>query len=550
MKSIWRFALLGLTMVALGESPAAAGISQTKHNLSWRGRGNVKSDDEKEICIFCHTPHNAASDTPLWNRDIAFQSYTPYRSSTQKAEVGQPTYSTKLCLSCHDGTVALGRVRNRSREIPMAGHFSEANLMTTDLSDDHPVSFDYDSRLFGNHADLKGPSELTGPVRLDSHGQMQCISCHDPHSDTYPKFLIMSNDRSALCLVCHEPLGWSQSAHAESEAGLGASGIGSEDAGGHTVASAGCAGCHAIHGAGGPQRLLRLGLEEENCLDCHNGRVAATDIRSEITKPFSHSVQRYNHQHDPLENPDTMPFHVECEDCHDPHASGEKLEIAAAGKADRCLDCHGDERSAQSKVLTVPRVISEIPLREKFNPRSPSFHPVGTPGRNPNVPSLLPPLDERSMITCIDCHNSDSGPAAGGGGPAGPHGSRFPHLLERSYNVEGGRPESYTGYALCYKCHDRASLLSDASFPHRAHLEKGRASCSACHDPHGVSSTVGNSTNNAHLINFDANQVVPNRSAGRLAYESLGTFSGQCYLSCHGVEHGPMRYPQLESLRR
>jgi hypothetical protein len=68
------------------------------------------------------------------------------------------------------------------------------------------------------------------------------------------------------------------------------------------------------------------------------------------------------------------------------------------------------------------------------------------------------------------------------------------------------------------------------------------APCNTCHDPHGISITQGNSTNNSKLINFNTSVVSPN-SAGLLRYESTGTFSGRCYLSCHGMNHNPCTYP-------
>ena len=67
--------------------------------------------------------------------------------------------------------------------------------------------------------------------------------------------------------------------------------------------------------------------------------------------------------------------------------------------------------------------------------------------------------------------------------------------------------------------------------------------CSACHDAHGISSTQGNAINNSHLINFDRTIVFPDSRTGLLKYESLGRFTGQCYLTCHGENHSPERYP-------
>jgi hypothetical protein len=68
-----------------------------------------------------------------------------------------------------------------------------------------------------------------------------------------------------------------------------------------------------------------------------------------------------------------------------------------------------------------------------------------------------------------------------------------------------------------------------------------RTPCNVCHDPHGISYTQGNSTNNSKLINFDTSVVSPS-SSGKLRFESLGTNRGRCYLRCHGENHDPKSY--------
>ncbi|MEW6599617.1 MAG: cytochrome C, partial [Nitrospirota bacterium] len=77
---------------------------------------------------------------------------------------------------------------------------------------------------------------------------------------------------------------------------------------------------------------------------------------------------------------------------------------------------------------------------------------------------------------------------------------------------------------------------------HNLHIVTANSPCSACHDPHGISSIQGTPSNNSHLINFDVTIVQPN-SQGLLRFEDLGIFSGQCYLSCHGTDHNPGVYP-------
>ena len=163
------------------------------------------------------------------------------------------------------------------------------------------------------------------------------------------------------------------------------------------------------------------------------------------------------------------------------------------------------------------------------------------PGKGSDVPSLLKPLTVASVIYCSDCHSSEAA-----GGPRGPHGSIYPKLLSAQLSTLDGTPESASAYALCYRCHSREVLLSDASAfnQHQSHVTGVQpdrralpaAPCTACHNPHGVSRLFGNATNNAHLIDFDTGIVKPN-AAGLLEYQAAGARSGSCALSCHGVEH-------------
>ena len=147
------------------------------------------------------------------------------------------------------------------------------------------------------------------------------------------------------------------------------------------------------------------------------------------------------------------------------------------------------------------------------------------------------------MIRCTDCHSNDNGPGAGGNGPSWPHGSNFDFLLERNYTVIDNTPESTYEYALCYKCHLRSSILGDQSFKeHRKHIVEERSPCSACHDPHGVSSTLPTTSQHTRLINFDTTIVRPNPSNGRLEFKDLGRFAGSCTLTCHGERHNDERY--------
>lgn len=548
--ALWRLISLA-ALLAVGSSPlfAAESVISSKHNLSISGPGDIRATMESEICLFCHTPHRATGAQPLWNHTLSDATYTPYNSTTIKATVGQPSGASKLCLSCHDGTVALGMLNSRTTPIEMRSGITTLPAGTTrlgtDLSDDHPVSFTYDSALMTANGQLRDPGTLNQKVKLDHNNQMQCTSCHDPHNNEFGKFMVQNNVASALCIECHNMTSWTMSAHRNSTKTWNGSGLNPwPNIGANNVSAAACENCHSPHNAGTKPRLLTFADEEQNCSSCHSGTVAAKDIDADFRKFSVHPIHRTTAVHDPLEDPINSPRHVECADCHNSHAANSTIAVApnASGalagvtginqdgavmhplgkQYELCFRCHGD--SVSRGPARVPRQIVQTNTRLEFAPGNASFHPVIAPGKNPNVPSLLSPQTTSSRMYCTDCHNSETGPGAGGSGPNGPHGSSFEPILEQRLMLADGDTETSGTYALCYKCHSRSSILADESFPHRIHVVDNKASCVTCHDPHGVQSAT-------HLINFNSLYVTP--SNGRLEFNDTGNFRGNCTLTCH-----------------
>jgi len=181
--------------------PAAAQIAGTEHDFSGRGWGT------DQACVFCHTPHNGTTglSAPLWNHALtavtSYQLYNSTVSPTLNAVTGQPGGVSKLCLSCHDGTVAVDSFGARAGTSFVTGN---ANL-GTDLSQDHPISFLYDAALVAADPGLKSPlssAEVVAGMPLFA-GKLECATCHDVHSNANTPFLRVSNAGSNLCLQCH-----------------------------------------------------------------------------------------------------------------------------------------------------------------------------------------------------------------------------------------------------------------------------------------------------------------------------------------------------------
>jgi hypothetical protein len=223
--------------------------------------------------------------------------------------------------------------------------------------------------------------------------------------------------------------------------------------------------------------------------------------------------------------------------------SGRPIEIARY-EYEVCYKCHADG-IGRDYFADIQRQIHQTNTRLEFQPSNPSFHPVVGPRRNSEVVSLISPMQVGSVIGCTDCHNSDN--AADGAAPlqaTGPHGSIYEPLLVRNYETDEFVTESPQAYALCYQCHSRENILADESFPlHSDHIVRGRSSCAACHDAHGISRTQGSARNHSNLINFDLNVVRPAGAAtSRVLFEDLGMYQGSCTLTCHGVVHVGLQY--------
>lgn len=188
-----------LLLLVVAQPSLGAPIAGTDHDLSQRGWGS------NEICVFCHTPHNSnttVTASPLWNHQVTAATFGLYTSSTLNATMGQPGGVSKLCLSCHDGTVAIDNFGTITTGTNM---MTGGALIGTSLANDHPVSFTYDAALATADGGLVTPasaSQVVTGIPLYS-GQLECASCHSVHDNANGNFLRASNASSALCLKCH-----------------------------------------------------------------------------------------------------------------------------------------------------------------------------------------------------------------------------------------------------------------------------------------------------------------------------------------------------------
>lgn len=161
-------------------------IRNTKHNfaasdvvsLPGGGERDVKATSENQVCIFCHTPHGkpniSSGDRPfLWNRAASNSGFTMYDSSSLNATNLVLGQGSKMCMSCHDGTVAIGQLDvlngRVDGQVDMTGNNVSAGLLVggktnlgQDLTNDHPIGFTYNSQLATDDGELIDPVSAEG----------------------------------------------------------------------------------------------------------------------------------------------------------------------------------------------------------------------------------------------------------------------------------------------------------------------------------------------------------------------------------------------------
>ncbi len=394
------FFIIIFTLTLIPSTGAPLSIVDSKHDLSYRTTNTVPimsaSGGTTEICVFCHTPHHSRTDAPLWNRSFSASSYQTYTSDVLAAmnypgaenpNVGTVHVKTRICLSCHDGMIALGNLVNApyglTGDIAMTGPVGALvdgklqpqtqGYIGTDLRDDHPVAIPY----VGTDPEL---SSSTGTLKLyywdgtkvktintpGASNFVECTSCHDAHDNQYGNFLAMSNQYSALCYACHNytnngKYGFLGSSHETATAVYEPPTGGTPNNLGVTVGEVKCMNCHFSHKASGttsgvtPPNIIPANLtanpkagyylltyqEEQSCYNnldrwgkypagvtvCH-GSSSSKNIQSLVQLSNAHKVGNHAFEHEATEarNPNWFgDGHVECADCHNPHTAGKSL---------------------------------------------------------------------------------------------------------------------------------------------------------------------------------------------------------------------------------
>ncbi len=484
-----RWAMAMLLFIAPLAALAQGKLDGSRHDLTVTGTGSVKSSSDNQICLFCHATHVAGNgQRTSWNQQLSsVAAYNLYASSTYKQANNQPSSRSKLCLSCHDGTVGIGQTYS-SGKLPVQGALQRKNNLGTDLSTNHPFGFtlpavdDGEIRL----SLATAPPATADPAVKLFENKIECLTCHEPHTpnlDSSVQFMVRSNDHGALCNACHDPsrgtlAGWAASSHATAAntVSVGAQLPYS------TVSANACESCHTGHNSSGTATRLLRDNQQNTCGRCHGAgptvSPALPSVTVELSSAYSHPVGvSISAAHDPSERlPVSNSRHSECADCHNPHAtqatttasapsnqqsltgvsgissSGSVLSTAS-NQYEICFKCHADSNNKPQSVSyaaygrePVRAAWSSDPFNVRLDLSSPiARHNVTQPARAGISPSLRPVMLDvnggatgRSLLSsayiyCSDCHNNENARVSGGTAANGPHGSKWTHLLERQY---------------------------------------------------------------------------------------------------------------------
>jgi predicted CXXCH cytochrome family protein len=225
--------VLGADDPILGSKHDFTGLNARAGVVAMSG---VAFSDYGYSCVYCHIPPEEAGANPAdfggidgWNRYVpALSNYNLYDSPTLDNKTNSPNPISMLCLSCHDGTMAVDMVIfrpatfdpsqdtamhmriNPSDDIESCGkchngqvaHDITVKMLGSDLRNDHPISMQYAGLNFKD-IDFRPPDTPSGfnnGVKL-YNGNVECMTCHNVH-DPSREVLLRAN-AEVLCFTCH-----------------------------------------------------------------------------------------------------------------------------------------------------------------------------------------------------------------------------------------------------------------------------------------------------------------------------------------------------------
>lgn len=233
--------VLGADDPILGSKHDFTGLNSRAGVVAMAG---VAFSDYGYSCVYCHIPAEEAGAIPSdfggivgWNRVMPalenYQFYSATGSHTLDTNPSSLNPISMLCLSCHDGTMAVDMVVfkpvsfepskdnamhmriNPEDNIESCGkchngqvaHDISVKMLGTDLRNDHPISMQYAGLGWKDPdfrpappADENNNRVFYNGVKL-YNGQVECMTCHNVHDPS--RELLLRANAEVLCLTCH-----------------------------------------------------------------------------------------------------------------------------------------------------------------------------------------------------------------------------------------------------------------------------------------------------------------------------------------------------------
>lgn len=342
--------------------------------------------------------------------------------------------------------------------------------------------------------------------RLDSAGNIVCLTCHKPHGALAPKLLIenygpqkddfcrichyslsvkgnFAFDKPVYCADCHSPFSKKENMIAGGDKGLCAkchAAVAAADGKNHEVSSDICSECHSMHNPvlseGAAFGLLRLPMTGGMlCKQCHETIGPRHNGLKETLDPVDSWLAEARGMR--LEEVGG----VVCSTCHKSHEAKDDPLLAVSGDI-ICLYCHPAQNPYGPNGIKPETHSVSVPLSEEQQTRL----PLNDKGAEKVLFCLAchsahgsPPTVD---IPCLDCH-SNKAQSAEHGGLKG---------CSACHSVHGDVPP----VVKCEGCHEEAANISGHG--HDSNVDEmpaydalgrrvpwGGTRCPTCHDPHG-----------------------------------------------------------------
>jgi predicted CXXCH cytochrome family protein len=208
---VWvlRLAFVAVWVLTPKIASAADDVTGTSHDFTGQGAGSE--------CVTCHVPHGSTAGALLWNHTLSSNTLTFGAGATTvsgtslPADIGAVPGTSKFCLSCHDGSVAIG-------DMTVGADWGSSFMpgfavigTNGNIAGNHPVEVPYPDQAGAIYNSITTAAAPAGyqasPTGVKLFGStagqkgMGCASCHNPHDASNSPFLRVAE--ASLCSSCH-----------------------------------------------------------------------------------------------------------------------------------------------------------------------------------------------------------------------------------------------------------------------------------------------------------------------------------------------------------